>query len=67
MRRDLDDAVWRKSSRSGSEGNCVEVATNLPDVVAVRDTKNRGGGTLAFAPQEWAAFIAGVRDGEFDL
>jgi len=63
----LDGAIFRKSSRSGQSGNCVEVATNLPDVVAVRDTKNRRGGTLVFTTAEWAAFIGGVRDGEFDL
>jgi hypothetical protein len=65
--RDLEGAIYRKSTRSGSEGNCVEVATNLPDVVAVRDTKNRNGETLTFTPAEWTAFVGGVKDGEFDL
>ena len=63
-------AVWRKSTRSGNSGNCVEVATNLLDaqgVVFVRDSKNPGGPSLAFTPAEWAAFTGGVRDGEFDL
>ena len=37
-------AVWRKSSRSnGSGGNCVEVASNLPGIVAVRDSKDPQG------------------------
>jgi hypothetical protein len=63
----LDDAIFRKSSRSGQTGNCVEVADNLPGVVAVRDTKDRNGGTLLFTPEEWAAFVGGVKDGEFDL
>jgi len=61
---DLSAAVWRKSSYSGNGGNCVEVAGNLPGVVAVRDSKNPGGPALVFSPDDWAAFIAGVRDGE---
>lgn len=64
---DLSQAKWRKSSRSGGNGNCVEVATNLPDGVAVRDTKDRNGGTLVFTRAEWDVFVAGVQDGEFDL
>jgi Domain of unknown function (DUF397) len=62
---DLAGAVWRKSTRSGS-GNCVEVAKNLPGIVAVRDTKNRNGATLVFTDSEWSAFLGGVRGGEFD-
>lgn len=56
---DLPQAVWRKSSRSSGSGNgdCVEVADNLAGVVLVRDTKNRDGGTLAFAPEAWRAFV----------
>jgi hypothetical protein len=65
---DLTGAKWHKSTRSGSNGgNCVEVADNLPGVVAVRDSKDRDGGTLIFTHAEWAAFVGGVRDGEFDL
>lgn len=67
MTPNLDGAIFRKSTRSGQSGDCVEVATNLTDVVAVRDTKDRDGGTLAFTRAEWAAFVAGVKDGEFDL
>ncbi len=63
---DLTNANWFKSSRSSANGQCVEVATNLPGVVAVRDTKNRDGGTLVFTDAEWAAFVAGAKDGEFD-
>jgi hypothetical protein len=64
---DLSRAEWRKSTRSGSSGDCVEVADNLPGVVAVRDSKNPTGPALVFTPDEWAAFIGGVRDGEFDI
>jgi Domain of unknown function (DUF397) len=58
---------WRKSSRSGSSTNCVEVAVNVPGVVAVRDSKDPDGPKLTFAPAEWDAFTAAVRNGEFDL
>jgi len=65
---DLSRASWYKSTFSnGSGGNCVEVARNLPGIVAVRDSKDRSGLVLAFTPAEWEAFTAGVRDGEFDL
>ncbi|MFI6761946.1 DUF397 domain-containing protein [Micromonospora sp. NPDC050417] len=55
---DLTGARWRKSTRSsGNGGNCVEVADNLPGRVLVRDTKDRDGGTLTFAPEAWRAFV----------
>ena len=43
---DLSRAEWRKSSHSGQSGNCVEVARNLPGLVAVRDSKEPGGARL---------------------
>ncbi|MBG0821147.1 DUF397 domain-containing protein [Planomonospora sp. ID91781] len=65
---DLSAAVWRKSSRSsGNGGQCVEVADNLPGVVAVRDSKDPDGPKLLFTPAEWKAFVGGVKAGEFDL
>jgi hypothetical protein len=45
----------------------VEVASNLPGIVAVRDSKDRSGAALAFTRETWAAFTAGIRAGEFDL
>jgi hypothetical protein len=64
---DLTGAVWRKSTRSDNGGaSCVEVAKNLPDVVGVRDSKDRSGPVLAFGPEAWVAFLAGVKHGEFD-
>ena len=65
---DLSCAAWRKSARSGGTGgNCVEVASNLPGAVAVRDSKDPHGPALIFTPDEWAAFAAGVKAGNFDL
>jgi hypothetical protein len=63
---DLTRAAWHKSTRSSGNGNCVEVAM-LDDAVAVRDTKDRSGPVLVFTPAEWGAFVAGAKDGEFDL
>ncbi|TNH24920.1 DUF397 domain-containing protein [Micromonospora orduensis] len=58
---DLIDAVWRKSTRSGSGGgNCVEVADNLPGIVGVRDSKDPEGPALVFGPASWRAFVAEV-------
>jgi hypothetical protein len=67
MSADLSRAAWRKSTRSAQKTDCVEVADNLPGTVAVRDSKDQGGPTLAFTPAAWDSFLAGVKDGEFDL
>ncbi|MFI7212744.1 DUF397 domain-containing protein [Micromonospora maritima] len=55
---DLNGVRWRKSSRSnGQGGNCVEVADDMPGVVAVRDSKDPAGPVLTFAPDAWRAFV----------
>lgn len=59
---DITSAQWRKSTRSGGNGgNCVEVADNLPGVVAVRDSKDAGGPVLTFEPVAFAAFVEGLK------
>jgi hypothetical protein len=59
---DLSRAVWQKSSRSGGNGGqCVEVARNLPGIVAVRDSKHRDGPVLTFTVPEWRSFISSVQ------
>jgi hypothetical protein len=63
---DLSRATWRKSSYSGSNGGqCVEVARNLPGVVAVRDSKDPDGPSLVVTAGAWRAFLDGVRRGGF--
>ena len=51
----LAQATWRKSSYSGGSGNCVEIAG-----------KNPSGPALVFTPRAWRAFVAGVKNGDFD-
>jgi hypothetical protein len=56
-------AAWRTSSHSNGQAECVEVASNLPGIIAVRDSKNPGGLTLAFGHGQWRAFAAKVKTG----
>jgi len=58
---DLSRAIWRKSSYSGSNGGqCVEVALNVPGIVAVRDSKDPDGAKLACTAAQWREFLASV-------
>ena len=54
---------WHKSSHSGGQGNCVEVA-DMPDSShAVRDSKDPEGPILRFPAEAWRAFVASVKSG----
>jgi hypothetical protein len=61
---DLSGALWRKSTRSSSEGqNCVEVTMDLPGFVAIRDSKYPDGPAFAVSRREWITFITSVKAG----
>ncbi|MFF4950470.1 DUF397 domain-containing protein [Streptomyces chattanoogensis] len=58
----LEAATWRKSSYSGTGGDCVEVADDAPGVIPVRDSKDREGPCLIIGTRAWGAFIEFLRD-----
>ncbi len=64
---DLSHAIWRKARRSQWNGGCVEVAANLPGVVAVRDSKRPEAGAHVVGRAAFADFLADARAGRYDL
>ncbi|MFF2960450.1 DUF397 domain-containing protein [Streptomyces sp. NPDC057963] len=65
---DSPSLLWVKSSYSGNGGSCVEWApaqASTTGIVPVRDSKNPGGPMLHASPTSFAAFVAGVKAGEF--
>jgi predicted secreted Zn-dependent protease len=65
-RSEFTSVRWQKSSASAANGDCVEVGP-APDLVLIRNSKHPSGPVLSFSYAEWAAFVIGVRDGEFDF
>ncbi|NIH86659.1 DUF397 domain-containing protein [Amycolatopsis granulosa] len=64
----FDESKWQKSFASEPNGgNCVEVNLAAPGLVGVRDTKLAASPVFVFDAGEWAAFLEGVKAGQFDL
>nr|WP_285595524.1 DUF397 domain-containing protein [Kineosporia sp. NBRC 101731] len=66
MPADLISAEWKKSARSGSQGNCVEMAALQDGQVAVRNSRFPQGPALVYTHAEIEALILGAKDGDFD-
>jgi hypothetical protein len=63
----MPQATWKKSSYSNGQANCVEVCSSLPEIVAVRDSKDRSGPALAFTPDAWRGLLCAIKDGRLSL
>jgi hypothetical protein len=59
---DPSRATWRKSSHSGANGSCIEVACHAPGAVLVRDSKNEAGPRLVFTAVQWTAFTGSLKE-----
>jgi len=64
---DLSQAIWRKARRSAHNGGCVEIAANLPEVTAIRDSKRPEGGAHIVCRDSFAEFLADLKRGRYDL
>jgi hypothetical protein len=64
---DLSAADWRKATASQNNGGCVEIAANLPGVIAIRDSKRPGAGAHVLSRAAFAAFVADAKAGAYDL
>ncbi|UWM47661.1 DUF397 domain-containing protein [Streptomyces carpaticus] len=63
----IQGAVWRKSRISNAEGTCVEAAKLREGGVALRNSRDPKGPALIYTAKEMEAFLAGVRQGDFDF
>jgi len=66
MAAGLITAEWKKSARSNSQGNCVEMAALQDGQVAVRNSRFPDGPALVYTRPEIEALILGAKDGDFD-
>jgi hypothetical protein len=64
---DLSRAIWRKATASYANAGCVEVAANLGDVIAVRDSVRPADGAHVVQPSAFAALIAEIKSGRYDI
>jgi hypothetical protein len=64
---DLRRAQWRISTHSANGSTCVQVACNLPGIVAVRDSKDPAGPSLVFTRDEWRTFAALIKHGHLNF
>lgn len=64
---DLSQAQWRKATRSSQNGGCVEVAANLPAVIAMRDSKRPEDGACVVDRAAFAAFLADIKASRYDI
>jgi hypothetical protein len=62
----LDDAVWKKSRRSNSQGACVELARLDEATVAMRNSRDPRGTALIYPAGAVRAMVSALRSGEFD-
>ncbi len=62
----LDQAAWRKSRHSNPSGNCVEIAALAGGTIAIRNSRHPAGPALICSRADFATFLAGARDGDFD-
>ena len=67
IRELLDSAEWRKATRSGADGDCLEVAPLPGGHIGIRDTERPDQTPYVVRASVWRAFIDGAKNGEFDF
>ncbi|WP_369258965.1 DUF397 domain-containing protein [Streptomyces sp. R35] len=61
----MPEFEYRKSSYSNEKAECVEIATNIPTTIAIRDSKNPTGPSLRLRPNAWTIFQTSLTKGDF--